>query len=395
MKAKRFDEALAMAKECITYIPDDAVNKYMLNMFPELKESEDERIRNMLIEFFSKGAKNNSYTSNISDKDIVAWLEKQDSYCTKRDVDDAYLKGVTDTKNEIEKQYEASYQIRKDIATFIFNYKGDIKDRAKWMDYLGIDFSFVEKQGEHKPADKEYTFKAIPRLLGMIPPTDRAKSYCQKLIDSLEQEGYSTDAKIVRDCLKQMNGEKVAMATMDEVSFAWNEGHIVKKSAETQHINKTCKEKVNSLTQEPVSKELEKAAEQDVCEAVNNCSATGIPNDHIPSWVQDAMVNEFINGANWRFAQFEKNRLAACDKQTEEEAKIESDFCMGIIDKEHRQPTFDDAIKYGMRLQKEQMMAKAIDAHCFGFQGDALFSFTLPADNYLVGSEVKVIVIEK
>lgn len=43
-KAERYDEVVAMAKECITYIPDETVNKYMLNMFPELKESEDERI---------------------------------------------------------------------------------------------------------------------------------------------------------------------------------------------------------------------------------------------------------------------------------------------------------------------------------------------------------------
>lgn len=56
-------------------------------------------------------------------------------------------------------------------------------------------------------------------------------------------------------------------------------------------------------SQEPVSEELEKAAEQDVCEVVNTCSATGIPNDHIPSWVQDAMINEFIHGANWQKEQ--------------------------------------------------------------------------------------------
>ena len=117
---------------------------------------------------------------------------------------------------------------------------------------------------------------------------------------------------------------------------------------------------------------------------------------------------------------FEKNRLAACDRQTEKEAEIESDFVMGIIEKEHRQPTFNDAIKYGMKLKEkemhstielaeehamlagmnkmeEQMMAKAVDAHCFGMQmpGDALFSFRLPADKYLVGSEVKVIVIKE
>ena len=73
----------------------------------------------------------------------------------------------------------------------------------------------LEKQGEQKSKDK-YTFNSIPRLLEMIKPTGRAKAYCQKLIDSLLQEGYATDAKIVSDCLKQMNGEKVAMATIDE-----------------------------------------------------------------------------------------------------------------------------------------------------------------------------------
>jgi hypothetical protein len=102
-----------------------------------------------------------------------------------------------------------------------------------------------------------------------------------------------------------------------------------------------------------------------------------------------------VDGAQWQKKQFEKNRLAACDRQTEEEAEMERDFCMGIIENEHRQPTFDDAIKYGMRLQKKQMMAKAIDARCFGFQDAALFSFRLPVGNYLVGSEVKVIVIKE
>lgn len=71
--------------------------------------------------------------------------------------------------------------------------------------------AWLEKQDKNR-----YIFKSIPRLLEMIKPTDRAKSYCQKLIDSLLQEGYITDAKIVSNCLKQMNGETVAMATMDE-----------------------------------------------------------------------------------------------------------------------------------------------------------------------------------
>ena len=54
----------------------------------------------------------------------------------------------------------------------------------------------------------------------------------------------------------------------------------------------------------------------------------------------------------------------------------------------------DHAMFAGMEKMKEQMMAKAIDANCFGFQGAALFSFRLPSDKYLVGSKVKVIVIK-
>lgn len=93
-------------------------------------------------------------------------------------------------------------KIRKEILNYIDKATGC----KRWITWL-------KKQEFIK---KEYTFKAIPRLLEMIQPTDRAKLYCQKLIDSLEQEGYSTDAKIVKNRLKIMNGEKVAMATMDE-----------------------------------------------------------------------------------------------------------------------------------------------------------------------------------
>lgn len=63
--------------------------------------------------------------------------------------------------------------------------------------------------------------------------------------------------------------------------------------------------------------------------------------------------------------------------------------------KEKEYTCYEEAFEDGAKWQKEHMMIKAINAHCFGFQGAALFSFKLPADNYLVGSEVKVIVIKK
>ena len=58
-------------------------------------------------------------------------------------------------------------------------------------------------------------------------------------------------------------------------------------------------------------------------------------------------------------------------------------------------PQYVQTARHFAKWQKKQMMAKAITAHCFGFQGAALFSFKLPAGNYLVGSEVKVIVIKE
>ena len=152
-KAKAYDEALERMKswmrgehpECFT-----EAQKAAEFIFPELKESEDEKVRKEIIAVF-KGEI--SYTSEEDAQKYIAWLEKQgeekplpeDEYervmkalkegfkyhqlfnptfggipCieivnwlekqktsyTKKDVDEAYLKGVRDTKNEIEKQEE-------------------------------------------------------------------------------------------------------------------------------------------------------------------------------------------------------------------------------------------------------------------------------------------------
>ena len=46
--------------------------------FPELAESKDEKIRKVLIDFFNRGAENGEQTNGVCDKDILAWLEKQE-----------------------------------------------------------------------------------------------------------------------------------------------------------------------------------------------------------------------------------------------------------------------------------------------------------------------------
>ena len=65
----------------------------------------------------------------------------------------------------------------------------------------------------------------------------------------------------------------------------------------------------------------------------------------------------FIDGANWRYEQFEKNRLAACDNMTKEEAKREQEFVTYFLEKNLYAPTYSDAIEYG----RKQMIDKACE----------------------------------
>lgn len=98
----------------------------------------------------------------------------------------------------------------------INNY-GMVKRWAYISVLLNLDNSCnFGKNSQEEPVSDRFVFKAIPRLLEMIESSERAKSYVTKLADAFDVEGYHTDAEIVRESLKMMNGEKVAMATMDE-----------------------------------------------------------------------------------------------------------------------------------------------------------------------------------
>ena len=177
-KAKAYDEALIRGSRL--WESDMITRENYEYIFPEVEESEDERIRKEIIAH-------------------IKWCEDS-GYCAKEEM----TRWITFLEKQGEQKETLCDKCNKE------------QPSHSCQDITALGRCALEKQGEQKSADKEYTFKAIPRLLEMIQPTDRAKTYCQKLIDSLEQEGYSTDAEIIRDCLKQMNGEKVAMATMDE-----------------------------------------------------------------------------------------------------------------------------------------------------------------------------------
>lgn len=66
----------------------------------------------------------------------------------------------------------------------------------------------------------------------------------------------------------------------------------------------------------------------------------------------------FKDGAEWQYEQFEKNRLTACDNMTKEEADREQEFTIDFIEKNHRIPTYSDAIEYGRKAMREKAISK-------------------------------------
>lgn len=74
---KKYKEALERAKDMLTY--KKVRKEDMEYLFPELKESEDERIRNGLIKAVSGILKGNTlYGTDVTREEALAWLEKQE-----------------------------------------------------------------------------------------------------------------------------------------------------------------------------------------------------------------------------------------------------------------------------------------------------------------------------
>lgn len=103
-KAKAYDEAIEMAKKelqaCGSQDCDAA--RQIFRLFPELKESEDERIRTKLIEFFAGYTTDEEWWGSITEKDILAWFKKQKNMKAKLIIsDEGYNKAYQDGIEEV------------------------------------------------------------------------------------------------------------------------------------------------------------------------------------------------------------------------------------------------------------------------------------------------------
>ncbi len=163
-------------------------------IFPELAESDDERIRKEIIailqykyENFSKDPKYHNVPQ------WIAWLEKQGQTFTKKDVDDAYLKGVCDTKHELEKQGEQ---------------KSAWSEEDSYM--LGQAIKCVNNSGKLDVSTEEieYWLKSIGPQKKWKPSEDQMTALAEAL--SLAKncgEDWSFDLRTLHEQLKKLKGE--------------------------------------------------------------------------------------------------------------------------------------------------------------------------------------------
>lgn len=102
---EKYKEALEKA---IRIYEEGTITESLCYIFPELKECKDERIRKAILSGL-KYLETELGWDAVGDVDILdvyAWLGKQETSYTKRDVENAYIEGVAFAKNELEKQGE-------------------------------------------------------------------------------------------------------------------------------------------------------------------------------------------------------------------------------------------------------------------------------------------------
>lgn len=177
-KAKAYDEALERARKMLNMILDNELLGFpgqIREIFPQLSESEseDERIRKVIVKYFEE--LHEQSWINLEIPDILAWLEKQ---------------------KDASKAIEAVERVDKYIDEHLAN-AHDMKDSNPdkkyyrgWDDALGEmarilqDVYSGEKQKEQKPAEKPDLVVELKHHLATTP-----KEQLQKEWDDLKEWG--------------------------------------------------------------------------------------------------------------------------------------------------------------------------------------------------------------
>lgn len=139
---KKYKEALEKARQFSEHPLQEDSSSIVEYIFPELKDSEDEKIIKALIRFH----KSTIDVDGIKGEDILAWLEKQGSNLVKN--------GYTDNKDIIKYADNYSHEIWRKLMDNFENIKdyhigcNDVSDIV--LNAIIDAYNWLEKQGEQK-----------------------------------------------------------------------------------------------------------------------------------------------------------------------------------------------------------------------------------------------------
>lgn len=162
-KAKRYDEAKFIMEKYLKsgnagVIAENTIKK----AFPELKESEDNRIRKELISFLKSPFVN----KNITDEKVtpwISWLEKQSEQKT------------TEWSEEDEKQWNNIWDVLD--GRFELSEEG-YKNAANWFKSLKDRYTW-------KPSDQQVL--AIHTAIGVVGKYTYTGSYLQEVLEQVKK----------------------------------------------------------------------------------------------------------------------------------------------------------------------------------------------------------------
>ena len=179
-------------------------------MFPELKESEDERIRRHLIDIVETYWGTTNDPGKAAD---LAWLEKQKD---KRELDfaEGKVEGVKQTCQEIKDAMSLFEQ--KDLTPFEFTFRDYIDSAIRYclsgegyQQYIkewAADLLNLEKQKEQKPADKKF------------PPLEGLDAIKAKYYDDGFKNGFDEGVESVKPAEWSKEDEEMRINILQEIA---------------------------------------------------------------------------------------------------------------------------------------------------------------------------------
>ena len=182
-KAKAYDEALKKAAQLIKNCGDNNGRKEMIrSIFSELKESEDERIREVIMQVLSESTcyKDDCYKKHgVSMFDVFAWIEKQGEQSL---ANSAKTCKVEPKFNNAEWSEEDENKLNR-ICGFLWkNRKGDtseIYQQEKDIAWL----KSLRPQNHWKPSDEQ-----LNALYNVLNPADEVdKNQLESLYNDLKK----------------------------------------------------------------------------------------------------------------------------------------------------------------------------------------------------------------